>query len=101
MFSHQESFRFSITVLLFQVITDCRTPEMPDKCGRAETNFMPGLLQAPAEVHVISCLHKDGIESSNLFQDGFIKGHVAARDVLGLAVGKHDSRWTAGRSHYR
>src|SRR4051812_13442656 len=82
MLSDQERFRFSVALLLFEVIGDRRAPVMPDKSGGTESEAVFRLLQAPANVHIISGLAENRIEASDFLQSPFIKGHVAPRDML-------------------
>src|SRR5689334_465371 len=51
MFAHQESLRFPVTVLLREIVTDGRSPVVPDQRGGAESNFVANLLDPPAHIH--------------------------------------------------
>ena len=74
---------------------------MPDKGRRAETDLEARLLQAPAQVHVVARLVEHRVEPADLLQRPFVERHVAAGNVLGLAVGQHHVRRSARRSHDR
>ena len=99
--AHQQGLRLPVTALLSHVSPDGRAPVVPDKGRRAETNLQARLLQAPAQVHVVARPVEDRIEPAHLRQRPLVERHVAAGDVLRLAVGQHDVRRAARRRHHR
>src|SRR6478752_1023819 len=70
---------------------------MPDDRRRAEGDGMAGLLNAPAEIHVVARLVVLGIEATDVFKSPAIPGHVTAGDMLGDGVGEEDVARAAGR----
>ena len=86
MLAHQQRFGFAVTGLLLQVGADRRTPVVPHKTRRVESELAPALLQAPADVHIVAGLAKNRIEPAYLLQRPSEERHVAAGNVLGLAV---------------
>src|SRR5215203_3736783 len=88
-FHHQERFGFAVARLLFQIGFYGRAPVVPDEAGWTEPDAVTGLLQAPAHIHVISSLAINRIEAANVIERPFVEGHVAAGNVLGLAIVQH------------
>ena len=73
---------------------------MPDESGRTEADLAVVLLQAPAYVHVVTRLAENGIEPADRLEGPFVKGHVAAGNVLGFPVCQHHvSRSARGDCH--
>ena len=70
---------------------------MPDEGRRAEPEHVPGLEQAPADVDIVSRHAELGVETAHVFECLLAEGHVAAGDVLGLAVGDQHVNRRAGR----
>ena len=101
MFARQQRLGLTIAVLLLEIGFDSGTPVVPDKPRRAEPEFVPPLLEPPAEVHVVACLPENGVKAADLLQRPFVKSHVAARNVLGFAVADHHVGRTAGGNHDR
>src|SRR5439155_26526298 len=99
MFACEQRLSLAIAMLLLQISVNRGAAIMPHKRCRAETNPVSGLLQAPAEIHIIARLAENGIEAANPCQCPLIKCHVAARNVFGLSVGQHYMGGTARRSH--
>src|SRR4051812_17526258 len=71
-----------------------------ERCG-AKPDLIAELLKAPTEVHIVASLAENRIKAVYLDQRGFIEGHVAAGNVLGLAVGEHHVGGAAWRNHNR
>src|SRR5215471_15691353 len=63
---------------------------VPNHGGRAEAQRSASLLQAPAEIHIISGDAKLRIEPAGFFERRPSEGHVAAGNVLGHLVGKQN-----------
>ena len=60
-------------------------------------SVQPRFLQAPADVDVVAGDPEPLVEAADLLQRRLAEGHVAARHVLGLAVGDQDVDRPAGR----
>src|SRR5438552_11729201 len=70
---------------------------MPNHRRRAETQRPAALLQAPAHINIIASNTELGIETAYRPQVRGTKGHVTARNVFRLLVGKeHVDRTTRG-----
>src|SRR5438093_1042736 len=54
MLPREQRLSFAVAMLLLQVSPDGRTPIMPNKCGRTESNLVMRLLQSPAYIHVVA-----------------------------------------------
>src|SRR5262249_4417227 len=100
MFANQERFSHSITVLLFYIIPDPRSPVMPDKSRRTESNVVTCLLQSPADIDVVTRGAKNRIKTANFHQGPLVEGHVATGDMLGLAITEHHVSGTSRRYHH-
>src|SRR6267378_8230579 len=74
---------------------------MPNEGRGAKSDFITGLLQSPADIHVIPGGVKDWIETPDLGQSPFIECHVTTGDVFRLTVGEHHMGRAAGRNHNR
>jgi hypothetical protein len=96
MFPHEQRLRLAVAALLFQIIADRRAAVVPDKRRRAEADLVSGLLQSPADVHVIARSAVDGIESIDGYERAFEERHIATGNVFCLAVGQHHMRRAAG-----
>ena len=58
----------------------------------------PALLEAPAEIHIVTGLAVFVVEPSDLIECPAVKSHVAAWDVLGHDIGEeHMARTTRSR----
>src|SRR5205809_6853215 len=73
-------------------------PAVPDHGGRAEAERPAPLLQPPAYVHVVTGGAKLRIEATDGLQTGLPERHVAAGDVLRLAIGQEHVHGTARRA---
>src|SRR5258705_1711367 len=62
---------------------------MPDESRGRETDLVISILDAPTKVNVISRFSKYRVKASDFVEHPFVKGHVAAGDVLGFAVSEH------------
>ena len=75
---------------------------MPDNGGGAEGNHTAALLQAPAEVHIVTGLAVFGVEAADLIEGPAVKSHVAAGNVFRDDIGeKHVVRSARSRRHAR
>src|SRR5207253_1687668 len=54
------------------------------------------VLEAPADIDVVAGNSEARVEAADGLERGFSECHVAAGDVLGLAVGEQDMRGAAG-----
>ena len=63
---------------------------VPDHSGGAEAQRPASLLEAPTYVHVVACSAELRVESSDRLETGFAEHHVAAGNVLRLAVAQKD-----------
>src|SRR6266568_7024605 len=97
----QHGLGLAVAELLFEIGADGRAAIVPDESRGAEADLIASLLQAPAEIDVVSGPAEDGIEAADFSQSPFVEGHIAAGDVLGLAIGKHHMGGATGRNHYR
>ena len=73
---------------------------MQDDRAGAEAECPAGLLQAPADVDVVAGDPELLVEAADRLQGRLAEGHVAAGDVLGLAVGEQDVDRPAGRGRH-
>src|SRR5687767_9150403 len=89
-------FRSAIPLLLPQIGTDRRATMMPDQRRRRVTDLQTGIDEPPADVHIISGDAKLLIKSAKAQQRIPFECHVAAGNVLRLAVIDHDMAWIAG-----
>ena len=92
MLAREQRLGFAVTVLLSQVLAESGAAIMPNKGRGTETDFVIRLLQSPAYIHVVTSTLEDGIEAADLGECPLVKSHVAAGNVLGLAVAQHDVR---------
>jgi hypothetical protein len=92
----EQRFRLAITRLLSEVVRNGRTPVMPHKGGRCETDLPAAPLDAPTDVDIIPGLPEDHVEAPDVIQALFSKGHIATWDVLRETVGQHDVGRTPG-----
>ena len=69
---------------------------MPDHRRGAEGDHPAGLADAPAQIHVVAGDAESRIEPAQIAQRLGAERHVAAGDVLGLAVGEQDVGRPAG-----
>jgi hypothetical protein len=81
-FELQQRLSFAVTSLLLEVCAGALSPVMPNECARRECDPLTGLLQPPANVHIIAGFSKLWIETLNLFEGVAVKSHVAAGDVF-------------------
>src|SRR6266478_8338266 len=87
--ARQQGLGGAVASLLFQIIRNRGAAVMPDESGRTESDLAAALLQSPAEIDVVACLFKQRIKTAGFLQGRFIKGHVAAGNVLGQTIGQH------------
>jgi hypothetical protein len=73
---------------------------MPNHGRRAKSENQSSLLQPPADVNVITCYSKLGIESTDRLKRSFTERHITARNMLGLAIRKENVNRPAGRIRY-
>ena len=69
---------------------------MPDHRGRVEADRPAALVQAPADVHVVTRHAELEVEASDRREALLAERHVAAGDVLGFAIGEQYVHRTAG-----
>ena len=65
---------------------------MPDERRWAEADLVSGLLQSPADVHVITRFAIDRIKAADGDKRIFKERHVAAGNVFRLAIRQHHMR---------
>jgi hypothetical protein len=70
---------------------------MPGHRARVKPERPAALLQAPAEIDVITRNAERRIETANCFQAVAAKGHVATGQMFGNAVSDEDVSGIAGR----
>src|SRR5258707_3553290 len=85
-FAFEQRFGRTIPNLLFPVPSNGPAPMMPDQSRGAEAKAPAQLLQAPAHVDVVPGGAKARVEPALGFQGSLADSHVAAGDVLCLAV---------------
>ena len=95
MFAHQQRLGCSVTALLLEIRPNRRTAIVPNKRRWAESNFVPRLLQAPTNIHIVPGLAKDWIKATDRREGPFVKSHVAAGDMFGLSIREHHMRRAA------
>ena len=89
MFADEEGLSFAIPGLLLQVGANRRASIMPDKARSAEAALKAALMQAPANIDVISRFAKNRIKTINLLERPLVEGHVAPWNVLRFVIGEH------------
>src|SRR5215469_11405115 len=94
-FLREQRLCLCIALLLLQITAQAAAAVMPYDRRWRETYGPATLLQSPAEVDVIPCNAKTGIEASDLQELVASIGHVAAGDVLGDAVRQQNVNRTA------
>jgi hypothetical protein len=55
---------------------------MPHDGRRRKTNRPTSLLDAPADIDIVTGNTENGIESTDFLQEGFAECHVATRNML-------------------
>jgi hypothetical protein len=91
----EQSLSTPITPLLLQVRSNRNATMVPYNSRWAESQLQVPFLETPADVHVVSRDPKPFIEATNFKQRGLPIGHVAAWNVLSLAIGQHHVDGTA------
>src|SRR5438105_12910189 len=86
----EQRLRLAISALLAPVSPDRISTMMPDQCGRMKSDLPALLLDAPAEIDVITCHPVRRIISVNRNQTGAPVGAVATGNVLRFGIGKQD-----------
>src|SRR5262249_43136701 len=97
MLKPQHRFRFAVAGLLFAKSLEGETPVMPDDRGRAKSDDVTFLLQAPAEIDVVARFSIFNVKPADGIEGPAIKGHVTTRNVFRDRVGKENMAWSAGR----
>ena len=92
----EERLGLAIALLLFPIGAHGIAVVVPDHGRWAEAQPAATLLQAPAEIHVVTRHAQLRIETAHGLKPGFPEGHVATRNVLRLAVGEEHVRGSAG-----
>src|SRR5919199_6177963 len=93
----EQGLRLSIAALLLPVGAHRVAPVMPDHGGGAEPERPATLLQAPADVDIVAGDAVAGIKPSDRLQRLLAEGHIAARNMLRLAVRQQDMSRTSWR----
>src|SRR5260370_19846103 len=89
-FLFQKSLCLTVSLLLPPKFSQ-RIPAMgPHLCGRAQAQFPTMFLQAPTHVDVVTSRSELGVKITNCFKCGSQKRHVAAGDMICLAISKHN-----------
>src|SRR5207247_6263824 len=96
----QHRLRPAVADLLLPIGAHGVATMVPDQGRGTEAEGPPPLLHTPAHVHVVASSAELAIESSDRLEAGFPERHVAAGDVLGLAVGKEDVHRPARRARH-
>ncbi len=97
MLESQHRLRLAVTLLLLFERAEREPTIMPDDRCRAECNDLPGLLKAPAKVHIVACFAVFRIKPSHALKRPTMEGHVAPRNVLGDHVREEHMARAAGR----
>src|SRR5262249_2367926 len=87
----------AVAVLLLEVGADRVAAPVPDQRGRVEAERPAARLQAPADVDVVAGGPELRVVAADRVEAVAPKGRVAARDVLGHAVGQQDVHGPARR----
>src|SRR5205807_2900218 len=87
-----------LPILLFPVRSHRASPVMPHHRGRTEADRPPAVPEAPAHIDVVAGHTELRIESADRFEVDPAKRHVAARNVLRLAIGDEHVNRSAGRA---
>src|SRR5205823_7902121 len=87
----------TVSALLTEIAPDRVSPPMPDDGAGVEPQGPAGALQRPADVHVVSGGDERRIEAADRLEALLPERHVAARDVLGLAIREQDVHGPARR----
>src|SRR5206468_7591876 len=91
-FPFNHGFRPAVAHLLFPKSSQSPTAVMEDHGGRTETQSPSSVLDAPANIDVVSSNAELGIETADRLQPVPPKSHVASRDVLRFLVGEQNVR---------
>ncbi len=83
----EHRFGFAITGLLSAKRAQGKATMMPDDGRRAKGDDVAFLLQAPAEIDIITRLAIFDIEPADRVECPPVEGHVTARDVLRHSIG--------------
>jgi len=94
-FLFQKRLGPAVANLLFPVSPNPLSAMMPNHRAGIEAYLKARLLNPPADVHIISGHAELRIESSDDLQYTFAKRHVAAWNVLRIAVGYENMRGPA------
>jgi hypothetical protein len=86
MTSLHECLRPTITALLAQEGTEPGSAMMPHQGSWVESDLPSTVEDTPAEVDVVTRRGVHGVEAAHLDEDGFEKGHVATRNMLGPII---------------
>src|SRR5262245_60743361 len=70
---------------------------MPNDRRRTERDYPAGLLNSPAEIHVVASLAIFGIESADPFEGPTVKRHVTTGNMLGDRIRKQNMIRPSGR----
>src|SRR5919204_2744455 len=95
----EQGLGLPIAALLLPVGAHRVAPVVPDHSSGAEPERPATLLQAPADVHIVAGDAVAGIKPPDRLQGLLAEGHIAARNMLRLAVREQDMRrppWRVG-----
>ena len=96
----QKRFRFAVTFLLFQESAQGKAAIVPDQRRGAEPDDTAGLLQTPAEIHIVPGLVIFRVKAADAFKRPAIKSHVTAGNMFCDGIGEeHVTGTTRGRGH--
>ena len=93
----QQALSFAVAGLLLEVGSGSLSPMVPHNGAGCKGNPMPGLLQSPANVDIVSRFAKLRIKALDLLEGIAAKSHVTAGNVLRLLIAfQHMGRlaWT-------
>src|SRR5579862_8253362 len=93
----QKSFGLSISPLLPPVPPNGIATVVPHHGSRTKSELPTPLLEAPTDIHIISCNTEPFVETSYLQQRGFAESHVASRNVFCFAISQQHMDGPAGR----
>src|SRR5207302_3639473 len=93
----QYRLRPAVPDLLPPVGADRVPAVVPDHGGRAEAERPAPRLEPPADIHVVAGGPELRVEAADRLEAGLAERHVAAGDVLRLAVGQEDVNGPARR----
>ena len=85
----KQSFGPAIAPLLIQIRSNRIATVVPYDSRWAESQLPVAFLEVPADVHIVARHTKTFVEATSLKQRGLPIRHIAARNVLCLAICQH------------